>query len=100
MQHLRSKVQELCESASVEPETERHGDSCASAIDVSAGVDLGRSGQGQNKASELDDDRQECVFCFCSPSVTRVGSSGWAMGRMLTREIPGSGRNCTGNFGP
>ena len=48
----------------VEPETERQGDSCASAIDVSAGVHLGHSGQG-NKACELDGDRQECIFCFC-----------------------------------
>ena len=48
--------------ASVEPETERQGDSCVSAINVTAGVDVGRSGQG-NKASELDGDRQECVFC-------------------------------------
>ena len=56
---------------SVEPETERKGDSCASAIDVSAGVDVGHSGQG-SETSELDDDRQECVFCFCSPCVTCV----------------------------
>ena len=61
MQHLRSKVQELCESASVEPETERYGDICASAIDVSAGVDVGHSVQG-NEASELDGDRQECIL--------------------------------------
>ena len=32
---------------------------------------MSHSGQG-NKASELDDDRQECVFCFCSPCVTCV----------------------------
>ena len=38
---------------SVEPETERKGDSCASAINVTAGVDVGHSGQG-NQASELD----------------------------------------------
>ena len=31
---------------SVEPETERKGDSCASAITVTAGVDVGHSGQG------------------------------------------------------
>ena len=55
--------------ASVEPETERQGDSCDSgAINVTAGVDVGHSGQG-NEASELDGDRQECVFCFCSPCV-------------------------------
>ena len=55
--------------ASVEPETERQGDICASAISVTAGVDLGHSGQG-SETSELDDDRQECVFCFCFPCVT------------------------------
>ena len=55
--------------ASVEPETERQGDSCDSgAINVTAGVDVGHLGQG-NEASELDGDRQECVFCFCSPCV-------------------------------
>ena len=48
---------------SVEPETERKGDSCASAINVTAGVDVSRSGQG-NEASELDGDRRECVFVF------------------------------------
>ena len=31
---------------SVEPGTERNGDSCASAINVTAGVDVGHSGQG------------------------------------------------------
>ena len=56
---------------SVEAETERKGDSCASAINVTAGVDVSHSGQG-NEASELDGDRQECVFCFCSPCVTYV----------------------------
>ena len=56
---------------SVEPETERTADSCASAISVTGGVDVGHSGQG-NEASELDGDRQECVFCFCSPCVTCV----------------------------
>ena len=56
---------------SVEPETKRKGDSCASAINVTAGVDVGHSGQG-NKASELDGDRWECIFCFCSPCVTCV----------------------------
>ena len=50
----------------VEPETERQGDSCASAINVTAGVDVSHSGQG-NEASKLDGDRQECIFCFCSP---------------------------------
>ena len=55
---------------SVEPETERQGENCASAIDASAGVDVGHSGQG--KASELDGDREECIFCFCSPCVTWV----------------------------
>ena len=49
----------------VEPETERKGDSCASAINVTAGVDVSHSGQG-NEASELDGDRRECVFCFGS----------------------------------
>ena len=44
--------------ASVEPETERKGDSCASAINVTAGVDVNHSGQG-NKAPELDGDRWE-----------------------------------------
>ena len=48
---------------SVEPETERKGDSCASAINVTAGVDVSRSGQG-NEASELDGDRRKCVFVF------------------------------------
>ena len=52
-------------------ETERQGDSCASAIDVSAGVDVGHSGQG-SETSKLDDDRQECVFCFCFLCVTCV----------------------------
>ena len=56
---------------SVEPETERQGESCASAINTSAGVDVGHSGQGK-EASELDGDREECVFCFCSPCVTCV----------------------------
>ena len=49
--------------ASVEPETERKGDSCASAINVTAGVDVSHSGQG-NEVPELDGDRRECVFCF------------------------------------
>ena len=49
----------------VEPETERKGDSCASAINVTAGFDVSHSGQG-NEASELDGDRRECVFCFGS----------------------------------
>ena len=54
---------------SVEPETKRQGDSCDSgAINVTAGVDVGHLGQG-HEASELDGDRQECVFCFCSPCV-------------------------------
>ena len=61
---------------SVEPETERTADSCASAISVTGGVDVGHSGQG-NEASELDGDRQECVFCFCSPCVTYVRQQ-WA----------------------
>ena len=56
---------------SVEPETERKGDSCASAIKVTAGFDVSHSGQG-NEASELDGDRRECVFCFGSPCVTCV----------------------------
>ena len=56
---------------SVEPETERKGDSCASTIKVTAGVDVSHSGQG-NEASELDGDRRECVFCFCSSCVTCV----------------------------
>ena len=56
---------------SVEPETARKGDSCASAINVSAGVDVSHSGQG-NEASELDGDRWECVFCFCSLCETCV----------------------------
>ena len=47
----------------VEPETERKGNSCASARNVTAGVDVSHSGQG-NEASELDGDRRECVFCF------------------------------------
>ena len=55
----------------VEPETERKGDSCASARNVTAGVDVSHSGQG-NEASELDGDRRECVFCFGSPCVTCV----------------------------
>ena len=50
----------------VEPETERQGDSCDSgAINVTGGVDVSHSGQG-NKASKLNGDRQECIFCFCS----------------------------------
>ena len=56
---------------SVEPETERQGDSCASAISVTAAVDVSHSGQG-NEASELGGDRRECAFCFCSPCVTCV----------------------------
>ena len=48
---------------SVEAETERKGDSCASTIKVTAGVDVSHSGQG-NEASELDGDKGECVFCF------------------------------------
>ena len=60
----------------VEPETERKGDSCASAINVTAGVDVSHSGQG-NEASELDGDRRECTFCFCSPCVTCVRQQ-WA----------------------
>ena len=47
---------------SVKPETERQGDSCASAINETAGVDVGYSGQG-NKVSIRDGDRRECVFC-------------------------------------
>ena len=46
-------------------------DSCASAINVTAGVDVGHSGQG-NEASELDGYRQECIFSFYSPCVTCV----------------------------
>ena len=58
--------------ASVEPETERQGDSCDSgAVNVTAGVGVSHSGQG-NEASVLDGDRQECVFCFCSPCGTCV----------------------------
>ena len=77
---------------SVEAETEKKGDSCASAISVTAGVDVSHSGQG-NEASELDGDRLECVIFV--PRVKPVlGSSGWVMGRMLTREILGSQRNC------
>ena len=56
---------------SVEPETERKGDSCASAITVTGGVDVIHSGQG-NKAPELDGDRRECVFVFVPPCVTCV----------------------------
>ena len=56
---------------SVKPETERKGDSCAHAINVTAGVDVSHSGQG-NEASELDGDRWECIFCFCSLCVTCV----------------------------
>ena len=56
---------------SVEPETERKGDSCASAINVTAGFDVSHSGQG-NEASELDGDRRECVFCFGSPCETCI----------------------------
>ena len=59
---------------SFEPETERNGDSCANAINVTAGVDVCLSGQG-NEASELDGDRQECVFCFCFLCVTCVAVS-------------------------
>ena len=55
--------------ACVEPETERQGDSCASAIDVSAGVDVSHSGQG-SETSELNDDR--AMRLFCSPCVTCV----------------------------
>ena len=35
-------------AASVEPETERKGDSCASARNVTAGVDVSHSGQGND----------------------------------------------------
>ena len=73
---------------------ESESDSCASAINVTAGVDVGHSGQG-NETSELNgSDRQECLL-FLFPCVT----CGWAMGRMFTREIVGSGRNCKGNVG-
>ena len=41
---------------SVEPETERQGDSCASAINVTAGVDVSHSGRGK-ESPELDGDR-------------------------------------------
>ena len=41
----------------VEPETERQGYSCASARNVTAGVDVSRLSQG-NEASELDGDRR------------------------------------------
>ena len=47
----------------VEPRTIKQGDSCASAINVSAGVDVGHSGQG-NKASELDGERGMRLFFF------------------------------------
>ena len=58
--------------ASVELETERQGNSCDSgASNVTAGVDVSHSGQG-NEASELDGDRLECVFCFYSACVTCV----------------------------
>ena len=83
----------------VEPETERKGDSCASARNVTAGVDVSHSSQG-NEATELDGDRQECVFCFVPRVKPVLGSSGCVKGRMLTREILGSGRNCIGNVGP
>ena len=56
---------------SVEPETERMGDSWTSAINVTAGVDVDHSGQG-NEVSELNGDRWECIFCFSSPCVTCV----------------------------
>ena len=56
---------------SVKPETERQGDSCASAINETAGVDVGYSGQG-NKVSIRDGDRRECVFVFVPPCVTCV----------------------------
>ena len=62
--------------ASVEPETERQSDSCASAIKVGAGVDVGHSGQGK-EASELDGDRQECVFCFVSPCCVTCVRQQW-----------------------
>ena len=75
----------------VEPETERKGDSCASARNVTAGVDVSHSSQG-NEATELDGDRQECVFCFVPRVKPVLGSSGCVKGRMLTREILGSGR--------
>ena len=32
---------------------------------------MNHSGQG-SETSELDDDREECIFCFCSPCVTCV----------------------------
>ena len=83
--------------ASVEPETKRQGDGCDSgAINVTAGVDASHSGEGK-EASELDGDRPECVFCFCSLCITGVRQQ-W-LGKMFTREILGSGRNCIGNFG-
>ena len=50
----------------VEPETERKGDSCASARNVTAGVNVSHSGQG-NKASELDGDRQGMHILFWFP---------------------------------
>ena len=85
--------------ARVEPETERQSNSCdSSAINVIAGVGVSLSGQ-ENEASELDDDRQECVYCFCSPCVTCVRQQWLGLGRLFTREILGSGRNCVGNFG-
>ena len=47
--------------ASVEPETERQGNSCdSSAINVTAGVGVSHSGQ-ENEASDLDDDRNASI---------------------------------------
>ena len=42
---------------SFEPETERKGDSCASAINVTAGVDVGHSGQGNRPLNWMVTDR-------------------------------------------
>ena len=72
--------------SNVEPETERKGNSCASARNVTAGVVVSHSGQG-NEASKLDGDRRVnasfVLFPVCNLAV--IGSSGWAMGRMFTR---------------
>ena len=85
--------------ASVEPETERQGDSHASAIDGSTGVDVGHSGRG-SETSELDDDRQKCVFCFCSLCVTCVRQQWLGHGQDAQKRNSRIRKKLLGNFGP
>ena len=56
---------------SVEPETERKGDSCASAITVTAGVDVGHSAQG-NRPLNWMVTKGNAFFVFVPPVYTCV----------------------------